>query len=340
MKALNFETDACLVQDASDLFYLSGYENADAVILFEKNCVPTYYTDARYFEEIKGKAFDFVIDDIKRLYPHIENKKITSISVERNLPLKVYFDLRKAGVKEFGFIDEEISALRRRKSEKELSLMIKAQEITDRVFGYILREIKEGVTENRLAALLESALLAEGAQGLAFPSIVAFGENTAKPHAHRTDKILKKGMPVTLDFGAKFGGYCSDMTRTVFFGTPSQNAAFTYETVLEAQNLALSKIKAGLSGKECDAVARSFFAERKLEDKFIHSLGHGIGVDCHEPPAFSPKCEEIIATGDVLSVEPGLYFEGEFGVRIEDVIYFDENGTKNLTKSPKNMIII
>lgn len=340
MKTLNFTTDACLIKDASNLFYLSGYENADAVIFFEKNCVPIYYTDARYFEEIKGKAFDFVIDDIKNLFPYLENKKIASLSVERNLPLKFYFDLHSAGVKDFKFIDDEIAFLRRRKSQDELSRMVKAQEITDRVFKGILGEIKEDITENRLAAILEGALFAEGAQGLAFPSIVAFGENTAKPHAHRTDKTLKKGMPVTLDFGAKFGGYCSDMTRTVFLGTPSDKVSYIYETVLAAQNLALNKIKAGLSGKECDTIARNFFAEKNLDDKFIHSLGHGIGIDCHEAPAFSSKCEDIVAFGDVLSVEPGLYFEGEFGIRIEDVIYFDENGTKNLTKSPKNMIII
>lgn len=340
MKTFDYFTDACFICDASNLFYLSGYENADAVFLLEKNCVPSYYTDARYFEEIKGKAFDFCVNDIKDLFPYLQSKRFSSISVEKNLPLDKYLELKKLGIEEFRFIDEEISALRKIKSSSEISAMEKAQSITDRTFGKILNEIREGITERQLASALEGTLFAEGAEALAFSSIVAFGENTAKPHAHRTDKKLEKGMAVTMDFGAKIGGYCSDMTRTVFFGKPSDKIRYVYESVLSAQNLALQNIKVGMSGRECDEIARGYFREKKLDKYFIHSLGHGIGIDCHENPSFSPKCEEIITIGNVLSVEPGLYFEGEFGIRIEDVIYFDENGTKNLTKSPKNMIII
>lgn len=339
MKNITYSGDLCIIKSPSNLFYLSQYENADAVIVIDKG-KNYYFTDARYFEEVKCLQKDFVISDIKDFKAFISDGDFRATSVEKNLSVADYLELKSYGIQEFNFIDEEISKLRAVKSEKELNFMISAQAITDKAFEKILSCIKEGITERELASKLEAFLFESGGEDLAFKTIVAFGENTSKPHAHRTDKKLEKGMPITMDFGAKFGGYCSDMTRTVFLGEPSKKIKDIYYAVAEAQEAALAGINVGMTGRECDAIARNLFAKKNLDKYFLHSLGHGLGIDIHEYPNFSPKCEAVMREGMVLSVEPGLYFAGEFGVRIEDVIYFGENGIINLTKSPKNMIII
>lgn len=339
MKKLKYKGDLCLIQSPSNLFYFSSYENADAVLIFAEG-KRYYFTDSRYFEEFRSLKGNFIVKDIAELCDFLSGGNFVSASIESNLPMEFYLFLQRHSINDLNFIDNEISALRAIKSSRELSLIKKAQLITDTTFEKILSCIEEGMTERELASKLEATLFLCGADKLAFDSIVAFGTNTARPHAHRGETRLKKGMPITLDFGAKYGGYCSDMTRTVFFGDPGQEMRRIYESVLCAQEYAINNIKSGMMGRECDELARSVFREKNLEAYFIHSLGHGIGIDCHEKPNFSPKCQEIIGQGMVMSVEPGLYFEGKYGIRIEDLIYFDESGIINLTKSPKNMIIL
>ncbi len=169
---------------------------------------------------------------------------------------------------------------------------------------------------------------------------MAFGKNTSKPHAQPSNTKLEKGMPITLDFGAKLNNYCSDMTRTIFFGQPNQEMIDIYNIVLEAQNIALNNINEGMTGKECDSLSREYFKKKGLDKYFLHSLGHSLGIDIHEWPRFSAQSQDIMKQNMVLSVEPGLYFEDRFGIRIEDIIYFDKNGIVDLTKSPKNIIIV
>ena len=339
MKKVAYTGDLCVIKSPSNLFYLTGYDNADAIIVLVGD-KSYYFTDARYFEEVKVLENDFIICKIADFSSFIENGGYKTASVESTIDIKLVKQLEKCGVSVVDFCDKSMADLRAIKSESEIAKMISAQEITDRVFEKILSCIEVGMTERSLASKLEAELYANGADGLAFTSIVAFGENTSKPHAHRSDKKLEKGMPITLDFGAKFGGFCSDMTRTFFMGKPDTELSDTYKLVLDAQQYALANIKSGMTGKECDELARSYFRKYGQDKYFVHSLGHSLGIDCHESPNFSPRCDEIINQGMVLSVEPGLYYEGKYGVRIEDVIYFGENGIINLTKSPKNMIIL
>ncbi len=339
MKKLQYQGDMCIITSPSNLFYLTGYQNADAILAYCGG-KSYYFTDSRYFEEVEFMRPQTEIMNIGDFDGFVKDNSVKSVSIETSTNIREYLRLKRLGVEDIHFVDEEIASLRMIKSKEELDIMMKAQSITDKAFSSILAQIKEGMTERELASILESYLFLYDGDGLAFDSIVAFGKNTSKPHAHRGDTALEKGMPITMDFGAKFGGYCSDMTRTVFFGQPTDEALKTYNLVLDAQNEALNNIKVGMTGKECDELARGLFRKNGVDKYFIHSLGHSLGIDVHESPNFSPKCDKIMQKGMTLSVEPGLYFPDNHGVRIEDVIYFDENGIINLTKSPKNIIIL
>lgn len=322
----------------SNLFYLTEYESGDGVILITPDD-NFYFTDARFFEETKDSVKGFKIRNIADLQNKIAALMPFPVYVDEHIPYEVILKLKAAGAKDF-ILSEDVGDLRKIKTERELSKIRTAQEITDKAFKNILEVITEGMTERELTAKLNALLYEFGGDGIAFPTIVAFGENTAKPHAHPGDKKLRKGMPVLLDFGAKYRGYCSDMTRTIFFGEPPERLKETYRAVLDAQEFAMSNMRSGMTGAEIDELARGRFRSAGLDKYFLHSLGHSLGLDIHEDPVFSPKCYEKISDGMVLSVEPGLYFEGEFGVRIENLIYFAGERVINLTKSPRDMIIL
>ncbi|MBR1746617.1 MAG: aminopeptidase P family protein [Clostridia bacterium] len=339
MRKISYKGDVCIIKSQSNLFYLTGYDTADAIIALVGGKA-YYFTDARYFEEVDYLKTDFVIESVEKYGAFLRESGFRSAAIEKSMPAYDYEELKNAGITDFSYIDEEMTSLRMIKSAEEIEVMQKAQDVSDRAFLEILPKIHEGMTERELAGQLEGLLFACGGDALAFTSIVAFGENTSKPHAHRTEKKLGKGMPVTMDFGAKYAGYCSDMTRTVFFGEPSNEIKKTYMMVKEAQSMAIAGVHPGMTGRECDEIARGYFRRNGVDKYFLHSLGHSLGIDIHESPNFSPRCESVIRTGMTLSVEPGLYFDKKFGIRIEDVIYFAETGVRNLTKSAKDMIIL
>lgn len=334
-----FDTNCIIISTPSNLFYFTDYKSADAVLVFFDH-KSYYFTDSRYFEEVGQLLTGFIVLDICDLGTFFRDNHIADANIEGDISLNFYKTLQSFGIVNFTIFDGHIAAMRAIKKPYELVRIKKAQAITDATFSDIFDYIKEDITERELASCLESLLLQNGADELAFTSIVAFGENTSKPHAHRSDKKLQKNMPITLDFGAKYNGYCSDMTRTIFFGTPNTDFINIYKAVLDAQVFALNNIKIGLSGKDCDNFAREYLKKLDLDKYFVHSLGHSLGIDIHEVPNFSKKCDTIMEKGMVLSVEPGVYIPNKYGVRIEDIIYFDETCIKNLTKSPKKMIIL
>lgn len=334
-----FEEKCVIINTQSNLFYFTDYCSSDAVIIFYDN-KKYYFTDARYFEEVKKLLTDYLVLDIASLKTFIEDNNIVESGIEGDITLNFYNELRSFGIQKFNIIDKKITEMRAIKKPYEVERIIKAQAITEKTFSEVLSHIVEGITEKELASTLEILLMKNGSEERAFSSIVAFGENTAKPHAHRSDKVLKTGMPITLDFGAKYKGYCSDMTRTVFLGQIEKELEYIYNCVFLAQKIALDSISEGLSGKECDSFARDYLKSKDLDRYFVHSLGHSLGIDIHEKPNFSPKCDTIMRQGMVMSVEPGVYIPNKYGVRIEDLIYFDATGIKNLTKSPKNIIIL
>ena len=339
MEKNHFTDEAVLIANPSNLLYFSNYKNSDAKILIIGND-KYYFTDSRYLEETSAQLRDFHILNFEELPDTLKKNGITELGIEDSLPQITYNALIDCGIKTFHSIESRVRKIRSVKSEYELDCIRKAQEITDKTFNNLLPAIREGITEIELAGTLESLLYVNGAEDLAFTSIVAFDENTSKPHAHRTDKKLKNGSIITLDFGAKYKNYCSDMTRTIAFGSISTEQKNAYKHVLTAQELALSIIYAGMTGKECDSMSRNYFKENGLDKFFIHSLGHGVGLDIHESPYLSQKSEDILEENTVVTVEPGLYFEKEFGIRIEDLIIVNKTSVINLTKSSKNIIIL
>ena len=319
MKNIAKGIDAIIVLSPSNLFYFTRYSNEDAAVLITAD-KKYYICDKRVSEEAGELLKDFEIVDVKGL---------TYVKAARNLA-------KKLGVKNLGYEDKTIrhaeflelsgkgllksitlkpaqnyiSAMRAVKSTEELQLIRKAQSITDKVFSDILKKISVGITELELAAFMNSRIYAYGGE-LAFEPIVAFGKNTSKPHAHPSENKLQANDVITVDFGAKYKGYCSDMTRSFCIGTPPEGYKELYSAVLEAQNHAINTLKAGIIGKDGDKIARDKLKAKGYDIYFTHSLGHSLGVDIHESPNLSPYFEEEIPEGAVLSVEPGAYIEGK-----------------------------
>src|SRR3989338_4956765 len=234
-----------------------------------------------------------------------------------------------------------IHEIRAVKSKKELRNIIQAQRISEEVLRCVVVKLRQGVTEIQIANLIKKKFVELGAPVLAFPPIVAFGKNTANIH-HQPKKNkqtkLKKGDIVMRDFGCTVNHYCSDMTRTFFFGEPTASQKKVYLSVLKAQEIALKKIQRGeRRAKVIDKAARNFLTKKHKAKNFPHGLGHGIGTVIHEWPNFKPKSEDILPAGCVMTVEPGLYFKGFGGIRIEDMVLITQNGYKNLTNIQKNL---
>ena len=231
-----------------------------------------------------------------------------------------------------------IHEIRAVKNKKELANIIKAQRISEKVLQNTMMKLKVGITEIEIANFIKKSFIKCGAPILSFSPIVSFGKNTANIHHEPTKTKLKKGDTIMFDFGCTVNHYCSDMTRTYFLGKPTQRQKKIYLTVLQAQNKALKKIEKGeRRAKIIDKSAREFLKKKFGASKFAHGLGHGVGTVIHEWPNFKPKSEDTIPVGCVMTIEPGLYFKGFGGVRIEDMVLITKNGYKNLTKVPKDL---
>lgn len=339
--------DATLIVGEANLYYLSGFPNGEAAVLLLDG-KKYYITDGRYAEDARKavRGYETVVVErgesyVSRARKILEENKVKILAVEeRAISLKDYDEITEGGMFQTVYCSDFYYKMRARKTPEEAETMRKAQEITDAAFEWVLGNIKEGMTETELAFVLENKMRELGSEGTAFKSIVAFGENTSKPHAQYGEVKLRAGSAITLDFGAKFGGYCSDMTRTLFFGKPADEQVFVYNTVAEAQKMAIDAAEIGMKASDLDAVCRDYFKSENLDGYFVHSTGHGVGVEIHEKPSVSQSSEEILSENNVFSIEPGLYFAGKFGVRIEDVVILTKNGADNLTKSPKHLIIL
>jgi Xaa-Pro aminopeptidase len=231
-----------------------------------------------------------------------------------------------------------IHEVRAVKTKKELANIIKAQRISEKVLILALQKLKTGITEIEVASFIEKSFARLGAPVLAFePIVVAFGKNSANIHHYPTKNKLKKGDIVMFDFGCTVNQYCSDMTRTYFWGEPNAKQKEIYTDVLQAMDLALNKIRTGeRRAKIIDNSARSFLA-KKYKKNFQHGLGHGVGTVIHEWPFFFPKSKDILPVGSVMTVEPGIYLKDQGGVRIEDMVLITKGGCINLTNVPKSL---
>lgn len=232
-------------------------------------------------------------------------------------------------------LGDAIDRLRSIKQPDELATLQRAFDATDQAFNVARASAKPGMTEHDLAWIIELALHDAGADGPAFSIAVASGPNAARPHHKVGDRPFAAGEPITIDMGASVGGYNGDLTRTFWFGDPGPTLAEVYNVVWNAQQAALAGLRAGITGKEGDALAREVIAAAGYGDRFVHGLGHGLGVRIHEGPSLSVVSDHVLRPGEVVTVEPGIYIPGWGGVRIEDVVVIEENGCRVMTHAPK-----
>ncbi|HWV25245.1 MAG TPA: Xaa-Pro peptidase family protein [Thermomicrobiales bacterium] len=249
-------------------------------------------------------------------------------------------DLRKALGDEIELVPvgNALDTLRAVKDADEIELLRTALRMTDEAFVAASKRIVAGMTEAEAAAIVVEELRNVGSEGESFPTIVASGPNAAKPHHAPGDRVIEDGEPVIIDMGALHKGYAGDLTRTIWFGQPSEQLVTIYSVVQAAQEAAIAAARPGITGVDFDAAARDVFAEHQLDHYFVHSLGHGLGLRVHEAPSASMRSEDTLAPGNVVTVEPGLYIPDWGGVRIEDVLLIDDESAENLTTAPKRSV--
>ena len=341
------KVDALLLTSQVSRHYAAGYDVAEgvAVIGREKSF---YFTDSRYIEVAQNELQGFAVLEINgehsysaRINAALEELGAKTLGIEEDyLTHSEYLRYETSLHAELVPCQKEISAFRQIKDDWEIEEMVKAQEITDLVFAEMCTVLKPGMTEKEAAAELIYRLLKHGADGLSFDPIVVSGPNTSKPHGVPGDRKLEYGDFVTMDFGCTVNGYCSDMTRTVALGFVSEEMSKVYETVLRAQESAIAMTKAGVTGQEVDGTARKIITDAGYGPYFGHGYGHSVGLEIHETPNCNARNDQPLPAGVVCSAEPGIYLPGKFGVRIEDVVVVTEDGCRDLTRSPKNLIIL
>ena len=348
LSLLDGNVNGLLLTSRYSRHYGAEFDIAEGVaIVSKKGC--RYFTDSRYIESAqKGiKGFDVRMVDREHPYTKLINEAIadfgiTALGYEEHYLTVAEMDTyeSKLNVKTFIAMHKQISGLRAVKEDWELALMEKAQAITDKAFSEVCTRIKAGMTEKQLQAELIYCLYKNGGEGLSFDPIVVSGPNTSLPHGVATDRVILEGDFITMDFGVLYQGYCSDMTRTVAVGYVTEEMEKVYNTVLQAQLAGIAVTRAGVKGKDIDAAARKVITDAGYGEYFGHGYGHSLGLEVHEAPNCSPSGETEMPVGAVSSAEPGIYLPGKFGVRIEDVVVFTADGCKNITKSPKNLIIV
>jgi Xaa-Pro aminopeptidase len=236
--------------------------------------------------------------------------------------------------------DDIVAELRQVKDDGEIDAIRRAQALTDKTFAFILEKLKPGLSEQEVAWEMEVYMRKNGAEGLAFPVMVGSGPNSALPHHDTGSRALQDGEYVLFDFGAKIDGYCADMTRTVFLGSPSDKHREVYDVVRSAQQACLDHLKANIEGKGADQVTRDVITEAGYGDHFGHGTGHGVGLEVHESPGMGPLRDSMLVEKAVVTVEPGVYIEGWGGVRIEDIVVLEADGITNLTGTPKDFLCL
>lgn len=353
------ELTGLILTDGYNIDYITGYKGHTGMALFLEN-ERFLLTDSRYTEQAEYEAKDFICVDIgmdgysKSIRRIVQDKYGNDSSYITSKDIKLGFEDKSISYSQYKALfdnigdivtlvelGDDISKLRMIKTEEEIALIAKAESIGDEAFNHIINYIEVGMTEKQVALELEYVMKSLGADGLSFDTIVASGSNSSMPHAVPTDRVLEDGDFVTLDFGCVYKGYCSDMTRTVHMGDEmTEKELQVYTVVLNAQKEALKAIKPGMVCSDIDKVARDYIAAHGYGDYFGHGLGHGVGLYIHEEPRFSRACDTVLQPGMVLSVEPGIYIPGEFGVRIEDLIVVTEDGYENLAASPKVLILM
>lgn len=339
------QIDALLITNPFNRRYMTGFTGTAGVALISMEAA-VFITDFRYTEQAAKEIDGFeIIQHTKTIIEEVAEQakkmNVKTLGFEKE---DVSFGLYELYEKEISATLKATSGLieklRMVKTADEIAVLKEAAKIADAAFEHILTFIRPGVTELDVSNELEFIMRKRGATSSSFSIIVASGLRSALPHGVATDKVIASGDFVTLDFGALYNGYISDITRTIAVGEPSDELKEIYNVVLEAQELALKEIKPGMTGIEADKIARDYIASKGYGAAFGHSTGHGIGLEVHEGPGLSSKSTTVLEPNMVVTVEPGIYLPEIGGVRIEDDILITEEGNERLTFSTKELLIL
>ncbi len=329
------------------LMYYTGFTGSFATVVITKER-EWFITDSRYTEQAKMQTGMEVVQYkpekkfTEFLADFLKEREIKKLGVEKaKLTLQFAESLfSKLEDVQTESVDEIIMKHRQVKEEWEIDKIKKAVDIAEKAFLEMLNIIKPGKTEREVAAYLEYKIKEFGAEGVSFETIIASGYRSAMPHGIASNKVIKEGDIIVVDFGAIYEGYCSDITRMVSVGTPKDEVLKIHEIVLNAQNEALTNAKPGMKGKDIDDLARSYIEKKGYGERFGHGLGHGIGLEVHEMPRISKSGENEITEGMVFTVEPGIYFEGKFGIRIEEDVVMRKEGLETLTTLDRGIFTV
>lgn len=339
--------DAILLTSEANCYYATGFMGEGIALVTRRGS--WYFTDSRYTEAAdKAIGNAAVIREVSREKPFsvLINEALAEAGAE-----KAGFEEQRMTVAEHAVYSEKLhctltpasslmTELRGSKDEEELSCMTAAQRIAEGALEQILKEIRPGMTEKEIAARLNYLMVSAGAEKTAFDTIVASGPNGSMPHAVPGMRKVREGDFITMDFGCVYKGYCSDMTRTVALGRPSDEMRNVYDIVLQAQLAGIAAAKAGVTGAVIDGAARKVIQDAGYGVYFGHSFGHSLGIDIHEAPNAAPGNDKPMPDGAVVSAEPGIYLPGKFGVRIEDVMILRPDGAQVITKAPKALLVL
>jgi len=339
------EIDAILISQPENRYYLSGFDGSAGFLLISQEKT-VLATDFRYIEQATSQAPDYEIvritNNLDDWFPGlVSNLDIKRLGFEAgDITFDLHHRLRDALNKKrvpvkLVPVDGMVEALRAVKEPTEVELIKKAAAITDAAYEHAGSVIKVGMTEKQVAWEIEKYLRENGSQAVPFEIIVASGPNSALPHAKPSERAIQSGEPVLIDMGARFDGYASDLSRTICAGTPDDTFKKVYHAVLDAQLAAMSIIKEGMTGHQADRSAREVIEQAGYGEAFGHALGHGVGLAAHELPRLGTGSEELLTTGMVFTVEPGIYLPGWGGVRIEDTVIMERGRVKAITKAGK-----
>ena len=349
-KLQEFEVDGILITNPENRYYISGFTGS-AGYLFITPDAAYLNTDFRYIEQATNQAPSFEIikidSELKWFVDLLVKHRINILGFESE-------DLSFAGYSRFSDILEKnklnkivtlkplnasIEKIRAVKYIDEIDILKEAIRISDEAMNTIAPTIQAGISEREIALQLENKMRELGAEGPSFDTIVGSGPNAALPHHRAGERIIQKGESIVIDMGAKYQGYCSDLTRTFCVGKPDETFRKVYDTVFAAQQTAISLVEQEMTGTDCDNIARKVIEEAGFGDKFGHSLGHGVGLDVHEYPRVSPNSPDILINNMVFTIEPGIYIPGWGGVRIEDIVTLQNNKAEVLSAATRNEII-
>lgn len=345
MNELPSTVDAALITEDVNRRYFTGMKSSAGTVLVTREKA-YLIIDFRYIEKARKTVHDAEVIMQEKLYEQINailsKHGAKTLAIEsRSVTVSQLNSFRKSITAEIDDSDAlsiAIDALRIVKTQDEIDKIIKAQRIAEAAFEDVLNFIKPGVTEREVGLHLDYYMLSHGAEALSFDTIAVSGPNTSLCHGVPTDRPVKEGEFVLMDYGATYDGYHSDMTRTVCVGKPTEKMEKVYAIVLDAQLKALAAIKPGALGSDIDGIARKVITDAGYGDAFGHSLGHGVGMNIHETPNAGPSSKHVFRENMIVTVEPGIYLPDEFGVRIEDFVIIRENGCENMTLAKKNLI--